>query len=77
MTSPIRPFLIVVTFRDDFPTDLVDLLCNSKFVGLSTTERGDNPRVLYLRPTLDKYKVLKAQLEELEREGALSFIEHR
>ena len=55
--------------------ELVEVLFVSKFAGLSYAQQGDSPRVLYLRPSFEQYKTVKAQLEELEREGALSFVE--
>jgi hypothetical protein len=54
---------------------VVDRIWETDFVGLGTTYRRDDPRVLYLIPTSQQYPDLRAQLEQMEREGALSFIE--
>ena len=64
-----------VTFKEDFPVELVHMLRDTEFVGLSAAYSDENPRVLYLKPTIEQHAELKAQLQELEREGALSFVE--
>jgi hypothetical protein len=70
------PTVIKVTFKAHFSIDLVEMMRDSEFVGLSEVSRqGEDPRVLYLQPTAEQYPDLKAQLQELEQEGALSFIE--
>lgn len=71
-----RECAIVVTFKEHFPLDLVSAMLTSEFVGLcNSVQAGDDPRVLHLRPTMHEYPTLKQQLEELEGEGALTFIE--
>jgi hypothetical protein len=66
---------IKVTFKEHFAVELVEMMCETEFVGLSPTRRGKDPRVVYLQPSVEQYGDLKAQLAELEREGALSFVE--
>jgi hypothetical protein len=54
---------------------MVNLAAESGFGGFGTIYRGDDQRVLFLRPFTDSYKILKAQLEVLEKEGDLKFVE--
>jgi hypothetical protein len=69
---------IRVTFKEHFPLQMVKELCESEFMGLcNRCKASKNPRVLHLSPTSREYRVLKSQLEELQREGALSFAEQR
>ena len=64
-----------VTFEEHFDVELVEALRATAMVGLAETSAEDNPRVLYLNPPAEKYAALKAQLEELQKEGALSYVE--
>lgn len=75
MTGIVIPATIKVTFKDHFPLDLIELMVQSEFVGLGVSHHGQDQRVLYVQPSPERYRDLKAQLEELEREGALSFVE--
>jgi hypothetical protein len=69
------PSAIKVTFKEHFSLELIELMLQTEFVGLGVSCRREDPRVLYVEPSSEQYRDLKAQLEELEREGALSFVE--
>jgi hypothetical protein len=57
--------LIKVTFKPRFPVELVERMCETEFVGLSKVDqRDEDPRVLYLEPSVEQYQDLKVQLED-------------
>lgn len=69
---------IRVAFKDHFPLQMVKDLCESEFMGLCMRcKASKDPRVLHLSPTSREYRLLKSQLEDLQRQGALSFAEQR
>jgi hypothetical protein len=68
--------MIVAKFKEHFPADLVENLRESEFMGLcASVQPGSDPKSLHLLPTSHEYHVLKLQLQELENEGALTFVE--
>jgi hypothetical protein len=68
--------VIKVEFKEGFPEKMVKDLCESEFMGLcAKTQRTGESKVVILLPTPHEHRTLKLQLEELEREGALSFSE--
>jgi len=68
--------MIVVTFTDQVPLNLISEMLASGFVGLcKSVHAGAGPRILLLRPTAQEYPAVKAQLEELKSEGGLTFVE--
>jgi hypothetical protein len=68
--------MIKVVFKDTFLQHLIDGAWQAgDFLGLGSVYRQDDPRVLYVRPLPDSYLVLKEQLESMEKEGALTFVE--
>jgi hypothetical protein len=68
--------MIVVTFKDQVPVELISEMLASGFVGLCKSAKlGAGPRIVLLQPTEQEYPALKAQLEELKGEGALTFTE--
>lgn len=67
---------IKVTFKDSFPEDMIREWYDTEFLGLcGLCKTTENPRVLLLWPTKDEYRSLKISLDELDSEGALSFVE--
>jgi hypothetical protein len=68
--------MIVVTFKDQVPVELVAEMLTSSFAGLcKAVQAGAGPRIVVLRPTKEEYPAVKAQLEEFVREGGLTFVE--
>jgi hypothetical protein len=68
--------MIVVTFKDQVPPELVAEMLTTGFVGLcKSVQAGAGPRILVLRPTKGEYAAVKAQLEELKNEGGLTYVE--
>jgi hypothetical protein len=68
--------MIVVTFKDQVPLELISEMLASEFVGLcKSVAAGAGPRIVLLRPTEQEYPALRAQLEQLKSEGGLSFAE--
>lgn len=68
--------MIVVTFKDVVPLELIAEMLKSGFVGLcKSTHPGAGPRIVLLRPTKDEYAAVKAQLDELAKEGGLTYTE--
>ncbi len=67
---------IRVTFEQHFPTDMVSRMLESEFMGLcASLARGEDVRTLVLQPTAHEYRVVKAELQSLQEQGALSFSE--
>lgn len=65
-----------VTFREMIENDLVRETCETGFMGLcERTKVTSDPRILMLWASADEYRALKAQLEEMRQEGALTFSE--
>ena len=64
-----------VTFGEHFDVELVEALRATALGGVAEASGEDNPRIIYLNPSTDNYAALKAQLEELQKEGALSYVE--
>jgi hypothetical protein len=68
--------MIVVTFKDQVPVELISEMLASGFVGLcKSVQAGAGPRIVLLRPTKEEYAAVKAQLEELKGEGGLTYVE--
>ena len=68
--------MIVVTFKDQVPAELVSEMLSTGFGGLcKATHAGSGPRSVVLRPTQQEYAAVKAQLDEFAKEGALAFTE--
>jgi hypothetical protein len=68
--------MIVVTFKDQVPVELIAEMLSTGFVGLcKAVQAGAGPRIVVLRPTEQEYAAVKAQLEEFVREGGLTFVE--
>lgn len=66
--------MVKVTFTDAFPSDVIQAMLETDFLGLGTTYSREG-RVLYVQPFVERYAVLKEQLEVWKREGGLSFTE--
>jgi hypothetical protein len=69
------PAVFKVTFKEHFPLEVVNRIWETDFVGLGTAYRRGDPRLLYVIPTSQNYPDLRKQLEQMQRDGALSFTE--
>ena len=68
--------MIVVTFKDAVPLELIAEMLSSGFVGLcKSAQQGKGPRIVLLRPTAQELPAVKAQLDELAKEGGLTYTE--
>jgi hypothetical protein len=68
--------MIKVTFKDSVPVELIAEMLASGFVGLcKAAEQGAGPRIVLLRPTPQELPAVKAQLDELAKEGGLTYVE--
>ena len=68
--------MIVVTFKDSVPVELIAEMLASGFVGLcKAVQQGKGPRIVLLRPTAQELPGVKAQLDELAKEGGLTYVE--
>jgi len=68
--------MIVVTFKDQVPVELVAEMLSSGFAGLcQAVAPGDGPRSVVLRPTAQELAAVKAQLDEFAKEGGLAYVE--
>ena len=67
---------IKVTFTEKFPRELIRDTPQLGFLGLcNKCEATEDPNTLVFWPTKHEYVILKLQLEEMEREGGLTFVE--
>jgi hypothetical protein len=67
---------IVVTFEEKFPTEMVEGMLESDFMGLGKTYAGNDRRVLFLYPFPNvSYAVVKETLDELRAGGELTYVE--
>lgn len=74
--SSMKNELVVVTVKKMFTPEDVWQFCEDQFIGLcAIRELSDYPEMIYLWPTKDEYKALRAKLLELEEDGALTFVD--
>lgn len=68
--------MIVVTFKDHVPAELIAEMLSTAFGGLcKSAQAGAGPRSIVLRPTNQELPAVKAQLDEFAKEGALAYSE--
>ena len=64
-----------VTLLGDWTPEEIELTVESGFGGFGFRYRGNENRVLYVKPHLESCEVFKAQLKAMEKDGQLSFVE--
>jgi len=71
-----KPRRLIVTFKEQYPSELVDGMLESNFMGLGKTYSGKDPRTLFLYPFPEvSERVLRETLDEMQAAGELTYIE--
>jgi hypothetical protein len=69
----IADFLIQINFSDECPMERVALAIDSGFGGYGVVYAGQVEREIYLRPFVETYSTLKAQLAQMKDDCELTF----
>lgn len=72
--SSVRRF--VITFRDQYPLDLIDVMAAGNFMGWGNVHRSDDPRTVFLDlfPNISR-EMFKVDLDEMQAAGELTYVE--
>jgi len=70
-----RQRVVKVKFLKRWTPADIELALESGFGGVGVVYRGQEEDVLFVEPSEEGYKLLKAQLATMEREGDISYSE--